>query len=260
MFVPDEIEETLEQALRRRMQRYNPEPSDKPFHARLIGEDRMALYSFIQSLNTTFGTAIFERVARQIAIGEFDAVELQRGVSGALSTDAQSEITRIINDLTASRTVPNHAVEMDRIRRRAQSGDRAEKRMANVDVFLVKGETMFMIDMKTAKPNVGGFQAYKQALLEWAASVFYENPEADVRTIVGLPYNPYAPRPYSRWTMRGMLDRGDQSQILVAEEFWNFLAGGKDIYQDLLDCFERVGVRMGDEIDAYFERFVHGDR
>ena len=258
MFVPDEIEETLEQALRRRMRNYNPEPSDKPFHTRLIGEDRMALYSFIQSLNTTFGTAIFERLAMQIAIGEFDEVELQRRVSGALSTEAQSEITRIINDLTASRTVPNHAAEMDRLRRYAQSGGRAEKKMPNADVFPVKGDTMFMIEVKTTKPNMRGFQAYKQDLLEWAAAVLYENPEADVRTIVALPYNPYAPRPYSRWTMRGMLDRGDQSQILVAEGFWNFLAGGKDIYQDLLDCFERVGIRMGNEIDAYFERFTQG--
>ncbi|MDR0411845.1 MAG: TdeIII family type II restriction endonuclease, partial [Treponema sp.] len=26
-----------------------------PFHYRLLGRDRMALFSFIQSLNTTFG-------------------------------------------------------------------------------------------------------------------------------------------------------------------------------------------------------------
>ena len=258
MFVPDEIENTLEEALRRRMSAYNPEPSVKPFHTRLLGENRMALYSFVQSINTTFGTAIYERLARQIAIGEFDEVELQRRVSGALSADAQSEITRIINDLTASRTVPNHAAEMDRLRQYAQSGERAEKKMPNADVFLVKGDTMFMVEIKTAKPNMGGFQAHKQSLLEWAAAVLYENPEADVRTIVALPYNPYAPRPYSRWTMRGMLDRGEQSQILVAEGFWNFLAGGKDIYQDLLDCFERVGIQMRDEIDDYFERFAQG--
>jgi hypothetical protein len=31
-----------------------------PFHARLLGQDRMALFSFIHSLNTNFGTSINE--------------------------------------------------------------------------------------------------------------------------------------------------------------------------------------------------------
>lgn len=34
-----------------------------PFHTRLLGKDRMALFSFIHSLNTNFGTSIFEPVA-----------------------------------------------------------------------------------------------------------------------------------------------------------------------------------------------------
>ena len=258
MFVPREIESVIASALRRRMQNYNPEPSDKPFHTRLLGEDRMALYSFIQSLNTNFGTAIFERVAEQIATGEFDEVELQREVSGTLSADAQAEITRIINDLSAAESDPNHETEMERLRQCAQSGGAAQKKMTNVDVFLVKGDTRYMIDLKTAKPNMRGFQSYKQDLLEWAATVLYENPEADVRTVIAIPYNPYAPRPYRRWTIRGMLEIENQSQLMVAEEFWNFLAGGQDIYQDLLDCFERVGIQMRDEIDSYFERFAQG--
>jgi len=38
-----------------------------PFHYRLLGRDRMALFSFIHSLNTTFGTSIFEPVAETLA-------------------------------------------------------------------------------------------------------------------------------------------------------------------------------------------------
>ena len=52
--------------------------------------------------------------------------------------------------------------------------------------------------------------------------------------------------------MRGMLDLG--KELVVADEFWDFL-GGKNTYQDLLDCFERVGIELRDEIDAYFKRF-----
>ena len=58
--------------------------------------------------------------------------------------------------------------------------------------------------------------------------------------------------------MKSMLDIKNQShsQLVVAEEFWNFLAGGDDIYEDLLDCFKNVGQRMRDEIDEYFRKFT----
>ncbi len=49
-----------------------------------------------------------------------------------------------------------------------------------------------------------------------------------------------------------MLDLDNELQ--VAEEFWDFL-GGEGAYDDLLGCFERVGIELRNEIDEYFERF-----
>ena len=57
-----DIEEILKASLRNKFQNYNPEPASMPFHTRLLGKDRLALYSFIHSLNTNFGTSIFEPV------------------------------------------------------------------------------------------------------------------------------------------------------------------------------------------------------
>ena len=109
-----------------------------------------------------------------------------------------------------------------------------------------------MFDLKTAKPNAGGFKEFKRTLLEWAAIVLAANPTAKVHSVIAIPYNPYDPKPYDRWTIRGMLDL--QEELKVAEEFWDFI-GGKGTYQDLLDCFEHVGIELRDEIDAYFARF-----
>ena len=44
------------------------------------------------------------------------------------------------------------------------------------------------------------------------------------------------------------------SELRVADEFWDFL-GGKGTYNDLLDCFERVGIELRSEIDEYFKKF-----
>ena len=253
MFNKERIENTIEAALRRKFENYNPEPSSMPFHTRLLGKDRMALYSFIHSLNTNFGTTIFERVAQEIAKGTFDRVTLQYSVGNELYSGAQSEITQIMNELSAGSRNPNHIQEMAQIRENARVGQLVRKRLRKVDVFLSTDDTLFLIDLKTAKPNISGFEKYKQDMLEWAAAALYQNPNQNVRIIVAIPYNPYEPEPYSRWTLRGMLEIEDQSQLMVGEEFWDFLAGGQDIYQDLLDCFENVGCRMRDEIDNYFK-------
>ena len=61
----------LKNSLRNKFANYNPEPAVLPFHTRLIGKDRLALYQFIHSLNTNFGTTIFEPVAVKLAEGRF---------------------------------------------------------------------------------------------------------------------------------------------------------------------------------------------
>ncbi len=254
MFESNSIEKTIEDGLRGKLQNYNPEPSYKPFHTRLLGRDRMALFSFIHSLNTTFGTSIFEKVAESIALGNFERVVAQYEVAGEYSSGAQEEITSIINDLTTAKRSPDHILEMEQIKARCQLGEIVEKDLSKADLFLSEGQEIFMIDLKTTKPNKGNFREFKQNMLEWAASALYQDSDAIVRTIIAMPYNPYAPRPYERWTIRGMLDIENQRQLLVGEEFWNFLAGGQDIYEDLLNCFENVGLRMREEIDDYFKQ------
>jgi type II restriction enzyme len=109
-----------------------------------------------------------------------------------------------------------------------------------------------LFDIKTAKPNAGGFKEFKRTLLEWVATTLAANPTANIQTLIAIPYNPYEPQPYNRWTMRGMLDL--PNELKVADEFWDFL-GGDGAYQDLLDCFERVGIELRTEIDEYFSRF-----
>ncbi len=42
------VKDLLIKALRSKFESYNPETSYMPFHTRLLGNDRMALFSFIQ--------------------------------------------------------------------------------------------------------------------------------------------------------------------------------------------------------------------
>lgn len=223
-----------------------------PFHYRLLGKDRMALFSFIQSLNTTFGTSIYEPVAKELAKETFKEVYTQFKLGNIITQDAQHEIQKIMNTLSVGGDV-NKAEETERIRRVAQSGKLNELKSVKVDLFLIsKKDEVFMFDLKTVKPNKGDFISYKRNILEWLAVYFYQHPKAEVNTLISIPYNPYEPEPYKRWTMKGMLDL--KKEVKVAEEFWDFLAG-EGTYKDLLDCFEEAGIELRPEIDAYFTKF-----
>lgn len=246
----DEIIVLLKKTLESKMENYKPEGAEMPFHARLLGKDRLALYSFIHSLNTNFGTTIFEPVAKKIAEKNFKHAVLGTALSGSISSYAQTVIQEIIDGLRSGDRTPLKDDEIEAIKAVCQKGTMHKVKLTKIDLLLERdnGE-LFYFDIKTAKPNKGSFIEFKRTLLEWAAATLSENPGVNVNTLIAIPYNPYAPQKYERWTIRGMLDL--EKELKVAEEFWDFL-GGVGAYQDILNCFEKAGIEMRDEIDKYF--------
>lgn len=247
------VEQVLKSSLRHKFQNYNPEPASMPFHTRLLGKDRLALYSFIHSLSTNFGTTIFEPVTIAIAKGRFKVAKSHVIAGEYIYEDASYVIQRIIDGLTTAASSPNKNAEIDAIRKVCQKGAERKVNLTRVDILLEsKTDDLYLFNLKTAKPNVGGFREFKRTLLEWVAAVLASNPKARINTLIAIPYNPYEPKPYNRWTMRGMLDL--EHELKVGDEFWDFV-GGKGCYRGLLDCFERVGIELRDEIDEYFAKF-----
>jgi len=247
----DYIQDVIIDSLRRKFQNYSPESSNMPFHYRLLGKDRMALFSFIQSLNTTFGTSIFEPAAVALAKNNFKKVESQYIVGNQIFDNCQHKIQEIINNLTVN-PKPNKIQEIDSLKDSLQGSINTLK-PAKVDLFVeTSSGEQYLFDLKTVKPNKGDFQKFKQTLLEWAGIALTTNKNVKIHTLISIPYNPYEPQPYQRWTMAGMIDL--QYELMVAEEFWDFL-GGKGAYIELLDCFEKAGVILRPEIDQYFLKF-----
>ncbi|HRK25916.1 MAG TPA: TdeIII family type II restriction endonuclease [Chitinophagales bacterium] len=247
-----QIQEVIKTCLRSKFKNYKPESNYMPFHHALLGKDRMALFSFIQSLNTTFGSSIFEPVAMALSATHFKAARAQFVVGSEISEFAQKEIQTIINELSMG-AEPNKVKEIERIRQVCQKGAMQKIKTVKVDLYIETQSTeIHLFDLKTAKPNTSNFKDFKRTLLEWAAIILAQNPNVKIHSYIAIPYNPYYPEPYQRWTLKGMLDL--PQELKVAEEFWNYLGGG-DAYEDLLDCFELAGIKMQQEIDAYFQKF-----
>jgi len=247
------IENTIKQCIRNKFLTYKPETNHMPFHYRLLGRDRMALFSFIQSLNTTFGTSIFEPVAETLASLRFPFAKKQFIVGNTISEQAQIEIQHIMNELITGRKNPHKIEEIEKIRKVATSGKMNLLKTVKVDLFVINNDgVVYLFDLKTVKPNISNFKDFKRTLLEWIAIYLSKHPEAKIHSYIAIPYNPYEPKPYERWTIKGMLDI--EQELKVAEEFWDFL-GGKGAYYELLNCFERVGIELRSEIDEYFSKF-----
>jgi hypothetical protein len=248
----DAIQQIIKSCLRNKFQKYKPESYYMPFHFHLLGKDRMALYSFIHSINTSFGTSIFEPVAIELAKNRFKIAKSQYVVGNSISEGCQQAIQTIMNNLSIGNN-PNKKNEVTEIRKSAILGSNNKIKTVKVDLFLEdKDGEQYLFDLKTTKPNLSNFKDFKRTLLEWTGIALTQNNNAKVNTLIAIPYNPYEPLPYQRWTMKGMLD--NKYELKVAEEFWDFI-GGKGAYKDLLDCFEKAGIELRPEIDEYFSHF-----
>ena len=249
----EEIENILVGALRHKFKNYSPESKYMPFHTRLLGKDRMALFSFIHSLNTNFGTSIFEPISAFLGNLRFKSVLVQTNAGEYITKGAQECIQNIIDNLTSANVAPDFHLEIEMLRKVCQIGEVKKIKSIRVDIKLTSfDDSIYLIDLKTAKPNKGDFISFKRNFLEWIASILYINPEAKINTFLGIPYNPYHPNPYARWTLAGMFDV--KNELKVGKEYSDFI-GGEGAYHELLDIFENVGIKMREEINEYFASY-----
>lgn len=247
------IEKTIKDSMQKKFLMYAPETSYMPFQHRLLGHDRMHLFSFIHSLNTTFGTSIFEPVAETMAKLNFVLAEKQFEVGDLISEHAQIEIQNILDELATGEKKSNKIVEIERISKVCSKGEMRKTKAVKADLFAQSEDgTVHLFDLKTAKPNISNFRDFKRTLLEWIAIYLVKHPGVKVNSYIAIPYNPYEPDKYTRWTLGGMLDL--DNELMVGKDFWDFL-GGEGAYTELLNCFERVGIELNSEIDQYFQKF-----
>ena len=189
---------------------------------------------------TILGQSVYEKVAKIIAQPHFDEVETGYDVKGEITNEQNSIISQILQEIKSKTRKANKEEEIKEILKSNSEGGR--KITVRADLFLKRGNEEYYIEIKTAKPNIDVFVKSKQKLLEWIALR-----KKKVNTILAIPYNPYHPEPYSRFTMQGYLD--EEKELYVAEKFWELL-GGKGTYKEVLDIFDEVGKEFKEKIQA----------
>ena len=131
-----EIEDILISSIRNKFANYKPETSQMPFHTRLLGKDRLALYSFIHSINTNFGVSIFEPIGFALAQQNFKSAQKQIIAGSIISSEAHLIIQKIIDNLTIASVSPDKPNEIDSIRAVCQKGTMVSVNLTRVDLML----------------------------------------------------------------------------------------------------------------------------
>lgn len=233
------IKDLLREKLDEKLQTYARETSSMPFLAKLVQDsEKVAAYSFIHSLATTLGMSIYEKISEIVASTAYDTVRTSYDVEGEISDEENAIISRILQEIKNGTRKANKGEEiMEILQCKSKNGRKVKVR---ADLFLKKGNDEYYIEIKTAKPNIDVFAKSKEKLLQWVALR-----KKKVITLLAIPYNPYHPEPYNRFTMQGYLDEAEE--LYVADRFWELL-GGKGTYKDILDIFDEVGKEFKEKI------------
>ena len=234
-----EISNLLRKKLDEKLVKYERESSSMPFLVKIMQEpSQVAAYSFIHSLSTTLGQSVYEEMAKIVASSHFDTVKTGYDVTGILSNEESSLIAQIMHEYKDKTRIANKISETNEIL--AVKSANGNLHTARADLFLMKGDEEYYIEIKTAKPNIDVFNKSKEKLLTWIA--LRKKP---VTTIIAIPYNPLHPRPYTRFTIQGVLDL--DKDLYVAERFWDFL-GGFNTYIEILEIFDEIGIEYKTKI------------
>ena len=233
----NQIQDLLINKMTKKLKRYIRESTSMPFLTRLIqDEEKVASYSFIHSVATTLGMSIYEDVSKVIALESSEECFTRYDIGGVLSKEQKSTVSNIVRELRNKERKVNKEKETKEILKASPTGGKPQKEGRIADLYFKRNNKEYYLEIKTVKPNIDVFTTSKTKLLEWVARA-----RKPIKTILALPYNPYYPEPYSRFTEQGLLER--KKEFLIGEEYWDFL-GGKNTYKELLNVFDGVGKKF----------------
>ena len=208
------------------------------FFLNIFGKEATIKYKLSHSITTSWGMSLYEQSCKIIAKKVGYECETQKKNLGQINSEVMLYISSLQND---NNRVPNKDEEIEKIRQLSTPGNANEHPNSTVDVWITKpsGEEI-LIDITTVKNNKKGFRSLNEKNLTWAALKFSQDTNANISPYFAIPYNPEGNTiddiEYSRF-ISGNYDRKD---ILVGNQFWQEISGGKFSIFDMNDIFNEV--------------------
>ncbi len=245
------IKQLIANVINEKIEKYTSESEYKPFFEAIFTKKTVVIASIMQSLYTSFGMSLYEQIAKILAEEAGYQVETQYDLCGQIDKKTEALINQICSEIETKKRKPNKQDEITLIKNSLKPGLANFDQDKRVDVFILKpdGEELY-VDITTVKPNRKEFRSLRRKMLRWCALRCSQNPNANIKTCIGIPYNPYHPEDYSRWTAE-VCDV--KEELLVQEQLWEEFAG-QDVFSELLEIFHEVGNESKDKISEFIKK------
>lgn len=249
------IQQHIEKQMKQKMIDYKPETTYNPFISSFVDSKQVKISSFIHSLYTSIGMSIYEQIGKLIAKQKGYHVEHQHKIGGDIDYHTSKYIETLINQ---NNYQPNKEKEISEIRNKIIKFNNNPKEsnqfdnIRTVDLFIKKKNNHnqyreIYIDVASPKLNYKEFTALKRKMLQWVALRLSQDQTVNIETYIGIPFNPYYPQEYKRWTGFHCDRKGD---LLIQDELWKEIAG-KDIYEELKTIFEKSGTNLKSHVNKF---------
>lgn len=238
-----QIADLVRTKLDSKLSSYQSETNYTPFFSAIFDEEVILNASLMQSLYTSFGMSIYEQMAVILAKNAGYQAFRQHQILGEIDDDTERLIDKLCKD-----NEPNKELEIELIRNSVKEGDPNHKdkdRTADVFVQFPDGRELY-VDITTVKPNLKEFRAMRKKMLRWVALRLSVDRGANIDTRIGIPYNPYYPESYLRWTGNELSNK----DLLVQHDLWEKFAG-YDVFDEIIETFTQVGDEMKSQIRSF---------
>lgn len=202
----------------------------------------VSLASWMHGLNTSIGQSFFEKTAQILCDGE-----KRKFKNLTINTTQQTAVNEIISSLKNNNSKPNLIKENELI---FSELGKASNSIPNfdADVYYEDENDIVVIEIKTVKPNSGIFKVEKEKILLAKAALKNLHPSKNVYYYLAFPFDPlnenkcgYDKERFFSYSI-DFKKFFDGAEVLLADEFWNFLSGEKETMQEILRIINSISM------------------
>lgn len=198
----------------------------------------IAIASWLHGLNTSLGTG-FENISHILSGGYKRKFTNQYRLK--VKRGQADHIDNIIRDLKAGIHVPDLVRENNLILSFNHRDQEIDSLPFTVDTYIERENAIIAIELKSVRPNSGEGRGEKHKILYGKAALKLLNPEKDVKYFIAFPFDPTSETPTGHNKERffdyliEFKKFFAQEEVLIANEFWDYLSGGEGTMEEILD-------------------------
>lgn len=213
----------------------------------LIIPKERKIRSIVGGLETTFGTTLWEPLARELAKMNGFTVKLEKLESPVnIPANLSQTLQIIIEDRKRDGGTYDALSSHDAIKNICQAFvkrpiDNFEKppKGKGVDLWFVKDDINYFFDIKTVQPNLAAFTGYMEQILTWYAYFYARHPQGKAESRIIFPYNPHKEDFWNKTIGKGK-PLAQNTEAWVEGQFWDFCSGVENTYQLIKEVFSEL--------------------